>query len=124
MSTESQKIERFEQTSVSFPVMIMAVRRQEYPPDCGQRLIPTLIDQYATQQPDRTFVAIPKSTDLRDGWKDISYLTYSRAINFCSWWIEENLGKGQNFETISYMGPLDLRYLIILIAAVKTGYTV
>lgn len=97
---------------------------EDIPPNCGQRLLPTLIDHYAASQPERTFVAVPVSTDLREGWRDVSYLTYSRAINWCSWWIEEHLGRGEDFETISYMGPLDLRYLIILMAATKTGYTV
>ncbi|TVY17157.1 Non-canonical non-ribosomal peptide synthetase FUB8 [Lachnellula arida] len=101
----------------------MESRNQNIPPNCGRRLLPTLIDEYARSEPDRTFVAIPLSTDLRDGWKDVNYLTYARAINWCSWWIEENLGRGKDFDTISYMGPLDLRYLIILMGAVKTGYT-
>lgn len=102
----------------------MGSKNDGFPPDCGQRLLPTLIDEYAISQPERTFVAIPRSADLKDGWKDISYRMHSRAINWCSWWIEANLGRGQNFDTISYMGPLDLRYLIILMAAVKTGHTV
>ncbi|KAF7929186.1 uncharacterized protein EAE98_005105 [Botrytis deweyae] len=95
----------------------------EIPSDCGQRLLPTLIDHYAKSQPERTFVAIPAAKDLKGGWRDVSYLNYSRAINWCSWWIEEHLGRGNDFETMSYMGPLDLRYLIILMAATKTGYT-
>lgn len=93
-------------------------------PDYGRRLLPTLIDERAKCKPSKTFAAIPKSTDLRDGFVDISYHELARGINRCSWWLEEKLGKALSFETVGYLGILDLRYTILMFACVKVGYKV
>lgn len=94
------------------------------PPQCGRRLLPVLIDEIASSSATRPFVAIPKASDPKDGFIDINYFTFARAINKCAWWIEKELGRGQLFETIAYIGPLDLLYPILIFAAVKTGYKV
>jgi hypothetical protein len=94
------------------------------PPQCGRRLLPVLIDDIAFTSPTRLFVAIPKPSHPRDGFIDINYFAFARAINKCAWWIEKELGRGQLFETIAYIGPLDLLYPILIFAAVKTGYKV
>lgn len=93
-------------------------------PTPGQRLLPTLIDERALSSPDDTFVAIPKSVDLKDGYRDISYGAFSTAVNQCARWLERAFGIGQEHETIGYIGTSDLLYPIIAIAAVKTGYKV
>lgn len=93
-------------------------------PDYGRRLFPTIIDERANSEPGRPFAAIPKSSDLRDGFVDISYHQLATAINRCSWWLENKLGKARNFETVGYLGVLDLRYTILMFACVKVGYKV
>ena len=93
-------------------------------PDFGRRLFPTLIDEYALLDPKKTFAAIPRSSDLHDGFIDISYHQLARAINRCSWWLESKLGKTVNFETVGYLGVLDLRYTILMFGCVKVGYKV
>lgn len=93
-------------------------------PDYGRRLFPTLIDERAISEPTRAFAAIPKSSDLRDGFIDISYHQLARAIDRCSWWLEKELGKARNFETIGYLSILDLRYTILMFACIKVGYKV
>jgi len=93
-------------------------------PDYGRRLFPTLIDERASSEPTKTFAAIPKSSDLRDGFVDVSYHRLARAINRCSWWLEDKLGKARSFETIGYLAMLDLRYTILMFACVKVGYKV
>ena len=91
-------------------------------PVYGQRLIPHLIDDIAHNDPSRTFCSLAKSSDISDGFKDVSYGAFANAINCLAWWIEENLGKTSTFETVSYIGPPDLRYIVLTIAAQKTGY--
>ena len=93
-------------------------------PDFGRRLFPTLIDERAISHPTKPFAAIPKSSDLHDGFIDISYHQLARAINRCSWWLESKLGKALNFETVGYLGVLDLRYTILMFGCVKVGYKV
>ena len=90
----------------------------------GRRLLPTLIDERALSSSDDTFVAIPRSVDLKDGYRDISYGAFSTAVNQCAWWLERSLGIGKEHDTVGYIGPSDLLYPIIALAAVKTGYKV
>ena len=71
-----------------------------------------------------TFASYPRSPNLQDGFRDVNYLQLANAINACAWWIEDHIGKGHNFETLAYIGPSDLRYAIITVAAIKTGYKV
>lgn len=94
------------------------------PSDCGRRLLPTLVDEIANTDPERPFISVPRSLDLRDGFVDITYSTFAKAINRCSWAIERVIGRSQDLKTLLYIGPLDIRYLIILLAAVKTGHKV
>ena len=90
----------------------------------GQRLLLTLIDERGLLSPNDTFVIIPRSADMKDGFQNISYGVFSAAVNQCSWWLERSLGKGQGQETLGYIGPSDLLYPVIAFAAVKTGYKV
>ena len=91
-------------------------------PVYGQRLIPHLIDENAHNNASRTFCSLAKSSNIPDGFQDISYGAFANAINRLAWWIEGNLGKTSTFETLSYIGPPDLRYIVLTIAAQKTGY--
>lgn len=92
-------------------------------PDYGHRLIANLIDQRAREDPQRPIWSIPRSSNLADGFRDISYGQVAQAINRAAWWIDENVGKSTTFETLAYMGPPDLRYAVLTVAAQKTGHT-
>ena len=50
-------------------------------PDYGGRLIPTLIDECAILEATKPFAAIPKSSNLRDGFVDISHHQLAKAID-------------------------------------------
>jgi acyl-CoA synthetase (AMP-forming)/AMP-acid ligase II len=90
----------------------------------GRRLVPVLIDEIAQQTPKRVFCSIPKSSNLRDGFLDITFQDFARATNRTAGWLEENFGRSYSFETLAYIGPSDLRYLIMVLAASKVGYKV
>ncbi|TGO46436.1 hypothetical protein BCON_0325g00040 [Botryotinia convoluta] len=92
------------------------------PSDRGRRLLPHVIDGLALSNPTRIFASIPISNNLQDGFQDITYKDFARTVDKCSWWMEENLGRSETFETLNYVGPQDLRYIILLFAAIKTGY--
>lgn len=94
------------------------------PPNCGKRLVPTLIDELATTDAARVFVSIPRTADIQDGFEDITYGDLARAVNKCAWWMEHTLERSETFETLNYLGRQDLRYVILLSAAIKTGYQV
>lgn len=86
--------------------------------------MPTVLDQLAITTPDRLYGAIPKTTDVTEGFRDISVADMARCVNFMAKWIENLHGRSQNFETISYIGIPDLRGPVIFQAAVKCGYKV
>ena len=91
-------------------------------PAYGHRIISSLIDDYARETPNRCFCSLPKTTRIEDGFYNITYGVLANAINRLAWWIEEKLGTNEDFETLAYVGPPDLRYIALTIAAQKTGY--
>ncbi|MCJ1395312.1 hypothetical protein MMC18_008196 [Xylographa bjoerkii] len=42
----------------------------------------------------------------------------ANAVNKIAYWLEQNFGASTVFETLAYMGPSDLRYAIVFLAAV------
>ncbi|KAE8164394.1 thioester reductase domain-containing protein [Aspergillus tamarii] len=94
----------------------------QVPRNCGRRLMPAVLDEVAESDPERVFVSVPRSSNLADGFKDIPYGTFAKAVNKCAWYLREQLGKDSIPKTILYMGPLDVRYLIIILAAAKAGH--
>lgn len=97
---------------------------QSSTPAYGSRLLPQVLDDLARSKPQRIFASIPKTFELKDGFRDVTVLQVSRSVNRLAWWIEANIGKSLTFETIAYLGLPDLRYAILFLAAVKCGYKV
>lgn len=92
----------------------------------GQRLVTTIVDDYAGSQPDRVYAVVPvDQEDLSRGYKDITYKRFARAVDAASHWLDDTLGKSNGtFETFIYLGARDLRYVIMALAAAKTGRVV
>ena len=88
----------------------------------GSRLIPPMIDHYAAEAPDKIYASIPKTEDLSEGFRDITYRQFGNAIDHASWWLDRELGQCKgSFDTFAYIGPKDLRYPILAVAAAKVG---
>jgi acyl-coenzyme A synthetase/AMP-(fatty) acid ligase len=97
---------------------------EEETPEYGTRLLPTLIDEIATKTPTRIYASIPKNdTDLSQGFKNVTYAEFAQAIDACSRWLDETLGKAADgtFPTFAYFGPRDPGYCIVVVAAAKVG---
>ncbi|TVY87466.1 Non-canonical non-ribosomal peptide synthetase [Lachnellula willkommii] len=94
----------------------------EHPLGYGKRLVPHIIDDRARESPGQLFAAFPKSSRIEDGFQDVTYGQFANAINACAWWIEQEIGKGVDFQTLAYIGPSDLRYAILTVGALKTGH--
>ncbi|KAF2799236.1 acetyl-CoA synthetase-like protein [Melanomma pulvis-pyrius CBS 109.77] len=88
----------------------------------GQRLLPSLVDEIAQSDPHRILYSIPKSKDISGGFQDINAKVFARSVDRCSWYLETNLGHGHDFPTLTYMGPQDVVYAILILACIKTGY--
>lgn len=94
------------------------------PPECGRRLLMNVIEEKAQQWHTRPLFSIPRTNKAQDGYRDIFYWEFANAINRCARWLKEHIGISSKFESITYIGPSDLRYQILMMAAVKTGYVV
>ena len=93
------------------------------PKNAGERLMTSIIDDVSKSDPWRCFMSIPRSSDLNDGLRDLSYASIARAIDRCAWWMEDLLGKGAGFPTIAtYLNPMDFRHVILIFGAIKAGY--
>lgn len=90
----------------------------------GSRLLPTVVDDTAKTQPDLPYGYVPISSNIGDGFKAVTFSDIASATNYLAAWIQQNLGSSTSFETIAYMGPGDLRYVVVFLAAVKCGYKV
>ena len=90
----------------------------------GSRLILHLIDDVARDDPHRCFCLLPARTTTTNEFKKVSYGELANAINRVAWWIGKNAQKDLDFETLGYIGPFDLRYTILTIAAQKAGFKV
>jgi acyl-CoA synthetase (AMP-forming)/AMP-acid ligase II len=91
--------------------------------DIGHRLLPHVVDELAQTDPDRVLYEFPSSNDrLSDTFVHVTARQYANAINRTAWWLETALGRRPSSPTVGYEGPQDLRYYLLVIAAVKTGY--
>ncbi|KAI5918368.1 hypothetical protein F4810DRAFT_704251 [Camillea tinctor] len=86
------------------------------------RLLPSLVDEIAQTDPHRVLYSVAKTQNPEDGSEDIGAKTFAQAVDRCAWHIEEHLGRGQGFPTLTYLGPQDLVYGILVLACAKTGY--
>ena len=89
--------------------------------DCGERLLPQILDSLADTDPNRVYAAIPLSAQVSDGFQDITVASLANAVNRCCWWMQEKPGTSTTFDTIAYLGIADLRYAIVFLASVKCG---
>jgi hypothetical protein len=99
----------------------------------SKRLIPAIIDELATGDPERVCFSFPKTTNLHDGFRDISFRTvsedcmicgyrmtdnvqFANAINKTAHFIQREIGRSSMFETVMYMGYPDVRHFVVLVA--------
>ena len=97
----------------------------DHPGSAGKRLMTTIIDDLARSDPHRCFMSILEDQSDPNGYRNVSYASVARAIDRCARWIEGLLGKGVGFPPIAtYLSPMDFRHVILIFAAIKTGYKV
>ncbi|KAI1754102.1 hypothetical protein F4782DRAFT_495129 [Xylaria castorea] len=92
------------------------------PPGNSSLLLPSLVDDLARSHRSRILYSFAKTKDPADGFRDVCAADFARAVDRCSWFIDQNLGPGIDFPTLVYLGPQDLNYAILVLASIKTGY--
>ncbi|KAK0615462.1 Non-canonical non-ribosomal peptide synthetase FUB8, partial [Lasiodiplodia hormozganensis] len=86
-----------------------------------QTILETLQNQ-AQDEPERIYASYALSPDLSDGFRDVTVGEVLRAIDAFAWWLHNGWGRSEDFGTVAYIGPSDLRYAIFFFAAIKCGY--
>ncbi|KAI0868670.1 acetyl-CoA synthetase-like protein [Hypoxylon argillaceum] len=86
------------------------------------RLIHLIPDELAQAVPDHPLFSFSETENPRDGFTDVSARCFAHAINKTAWWLAEKLGQPSDFETVAYIGSNDIRYLLLMFAAIKVGY--
>ncbi|RYN27493.1 hypothetical protein AA0114_g12556 [Alternaria tenuissima] len=91
-------------------------------PAYGHRLIPQIMDQLARNQPDKIVFSIAKPTDAGLELRNISAHAFAKAVDKTAWWLHDQVGESSSVRPVGYIGPHDLRHILITYACVKVGY--
>ena len=51
-------------------------------------IYPEVVDELARDYPDELWVKIPRSSDLTQGWRDVTYKELSHAVNGFARWVD------------------------------------
>lgn len=99
--------------------------RPDPPRDYCKKLLPVAIDEIATKEPRRPWASLPVDDwDLTQGFEDVTFEALANAINKVAHAVEAAFGRSSTFETFAYLGVPDVRYHLVQMAAIKTGYKV
>lgn len=90
------------------------------------RTLPNHVDEVARNEPNTPWAYVPRNNNnLQEGYKAITFEDLSHAANKMARWIESKVGISKSRETIAYMDRSnDVRYMITILAANKTGYKI
>ena len=110
---------------MAFPQTLQGPDDVAEPLEPGKQLLNHMVDDIARVRPCSVWAEMPVSTTSYEaGFRKITYRMLANAINGAAWWMHQSLGPGQEFETLAYFGPWDIRYVLLLLGAVKAGYKV
>lgn len=90
-------------------------------------MMPSRLDEIAKSDPDRAFISIPADPkDVSKGYRDISFSAMAIAINRLCAFLEPIIGCNESGSTsaVAYVGVIDPRPIVVLLALQKLGHTV
>jgi len=82
-----------------------------------------LVQFRAEIRPRDIFAKVPKNNDYANGYRTVTNSALVTAVDHVADLITSTFGPSQDFERIAYLGLNDLRYTIVVLAGIKTGYT-
>lgn len=89
----------------------------------GRNALPNLFDAKAKAAKESAVPAyayVMRTPHVADGFDEVTYPMIANAVNRASWWLVNEVGLAEG-DVFAYMGPSDLRYLVLLLASAKTG---
>ncbi|KAK1704900.1 uncharacterized protein BDZ83DRAFT_594754 [Colletotrichum acutatum] len=93
------------------------------PEQYGRRLIPQILDSLASVEPHRILYSVANSSNISYGFQDISARAFAKAVDKTAWWLHSQVGESSDVRTVAYIGPHDLRHVLLTYACVKVGCT-
>lgn len=90
---------------------------------CQGDLLPHVVDRLARERPNAKYGEWATESNV----VTITYAQLANAINGLAGWLVEQLGPGRygtHPDVLTYVGPNDVRYSALVLAAIKTGYVV
>ncbi|KAL9006359.1 MAG: hypothetical protein Q9188_000895 [Gyalolechia gomerana] len=90
----------------------------------GKRLIPHILDSLASAEPNRIIYSVAIPSDISLEFRHISARTFARAVDKTAWWLRNQVGNPPLIQTVGYIGPHDIRHILLTYACVKAGYAV
>ncbi|KAG9241248.1 hypothetical protein BJ878DRAFT_241170 [Calycina marina] len=107
------------------------------PQHYGKRLIPQILESLALAEPDRTIYSLASFTNDTAHFQTISARKFAKAVDKTAWWLhnqikgqkrDQNGANGEGHGEISkrilpvgYIGPHDLRHILLIYGAVKAN---
>ena len=75
------------------------------PANYGNRLIPQILDDLASAEPDRIIYSVAKSSDLSQGFRHVSARAFTKAVDKTAWLLQRELGETSEIRAVGYIGP-------------------
>jgi hypothetical protein len=87
----------------------------------GKRLLQDVVDERARSDYSRPYAYVANSRTSPDGFIEVSYGLLANAVNRMSRWLEKDvLNICGNDGVFAYLGPSDWRYVVLILATMKT----
>lgn len=88
-------------------------------------LLPHVVDRLALERPEDPYAEwVTEASVVK-----VNYAQLANIVNGLAWWIVDQLGGPGSYgfphpDVLTYVGPNDVRYSALVLAAVKAGYVV
>jgi hypothetical protein len=73
--------------------------------DYGRRLLPRILDDLASAEPDRILYSISTSSDTFQGFQQVSARTFAKAVDKTAWLLRGQIGGRSTLQSVGYIGP-------------------
>ena len=91
----------------------------------SKQLLNNIVDGMANTRPWALYAEVPRASDTYEaGYRTVTYGRLANAINGVAWYLKEKLGESRDHQTLSYIGPNDLAYVMMILGACKAGFKV
>jgi acyl-CoA synthetase (AMP-forming)/AMP-acid ligase II len=84
--------------------------------------VPDIVNQKARDYPESVYGVWPiDPQSYSSGVRAITYAQLNNIVNGLAWYLSERLNGTKDNEILAYVGPNDVRFTALLLAAIKIG---